>query len=236
MDTERSERAERANKKYTITLVAGGQYTMSPAEVRNQLQPEGTLEECEKYLNLCMAYGADPRQNDLHFIKYRPNDKPKYISGIGFYEKKAQLNPKFRGFGRTEYLVLSKEDGATPEWSEFFLRDFHKKILACKVRVHVEGFAEQEQIVTIEECQSSGPTWKAMPATMLEKTTKVRILRKLFAVEFAGLYTSEEMGTDIEEEARRQQDRIVKEMELKDESEPESDPAAEDEVRAAHGE
>ena len=178
--------------------VAGSseQLNITYGQVNKLICKDATMQECMMFLSICKSVGANPWLKDVHLIKYSANAQPAYVSGIGFFEKKAQLNPKFRGYGSTQWM---NEAG---EWKDVFIANtlgFGKNPIACKASCYVEGYQSvQEQTVTWDESNAGNKTWSKMPSVMIEKVAKVRLLRKLFSAELAGLYTHEERHLQVD--------------------------------------
>lgn len=185
------------------TVGTGEKMTITPGTINRLINKDATLEECHIYLNMCKSYGANPFLKDLHLVKYKgQRDPASYVAGIGFFEKKAQLNPKFKGYGRTCWM---SEKG---EWHEIFIPnklDFGQYPVACKTICYVDGY-EQAQIQTVSWAECYGrkkggevnASWNKQPGVMLEKVAKVRLLRKLFSAELGGLYSEDEMHVEID--------------------------------------
>jgi len=190
-------------EKYQVVSVGTGEKIhLTPGMINRLINPNASLEECIIFAKMCVSYGANPFLKDMHLIKYskEQRDPAAHVAGIGFFEKKAQKNPIFEGYGQTLFM---NEKG---EWLKCFVPknfEFLQYPMACEVSCYVKGYKEiQKQIVTWSECfgrkrdGSINATWNKQPGTMLEKVAKVRLLRKLFSAELGGLYTTEEMHID----------------------------------------
>lgn len=186
-------------KSFEICPVGTGEkMVITPDNINKMINAKATLAECYIYLNMCKSYGANPFLKDLHLVKYSENDPAAFVAGIGFFEKKAQLNPKFKGYKPTRWM---NDKG---DYLECFIPNkigFGIYPLACIVSCYVEGYEEvQIQPVTWDECYGRkkdgkiNSTWKKQPSTMLEKVAKVRLLRKLFSAELGGLYSEDEIN------------------------------------------
>lgn len=195
---------------FDINPVAGEKIQVTPGTIRRLINDKASLEECHVFLNMCVAYRANPFLKDLHLVKYAANSPAAFVAGIGFFEKKAQLNPKFKGYAPTRWM---NDKG---EYHDIFVPNklgFGQYPIACVASCHVEGYEEaQTQPASWDECfaRKSGnepnATWKKQPGTMLEKVAKVRLLRKLFSAELGGLYSTDEMSVTGAVEGKPQDD------------------------------
>jgi len=188
---------------YEIKAVGTGEkLTVHAGTINRLINPHASLEECTIFLNMCRSYGANPFLKDLHLVKYAKDqrDPAEFVAGIGFFEKKAQTNPKFKGYGKTLYM---NDKG---EWKDIFIAKkfgFGQYPVAARAFCYVDGFVEiQERTTGWDECAGKkrdgtvNASWKKQPGVMLEKVAKVRLLRGVFSSELGGLYSIDEMGSD----------------------------------------
>jgi phage recombination protein Bet len=168
--------------------------SMTPVQVKKLLNAEhASVEECMLFLNKCKQYGADPFMNDMYLIKYAKKDKAAFVTSVGFFEKKANANPRFAGFCRTEWL--SNANGKL-QWVDFWVSSIHgKNPVACRASCWIKGYKEpQTFVVNWEENSKNSNTWRSMPSRMLEKVARVGLLRSVLPEDVAGLYLSEEIN------------------------------------------
>ena len=193
--------------------------SMRPIDVKRLLNLQHvTINECHLFLNKCKQYGADPFMNDMHMIKYSEKATAAIVTGVGFFQKKAAANPRFEGYGKTEWLakgegktVLGTEKGHY--WTDFWVPSIHGKYpLACRASCYIKGYKEaqtfvvnwDENVKTKDEWvnkQKTGKktvnsTWDGMPSRMLEKDAIVGLLRQVLPSDLGGLYISEEITGD----------------------------------------
>ena len=175
---------------YQIELFGGKSINLKPADIPRLLRCENaSIQECVLFLKQCQQYGADPFMRDMYIIKY--GSKPaSNVTGVGFFQKKAQQNPNFEGFTPTEWL-----SGQIGKWVQCWIPSLHgKHPLGCRVSCHVKGYREKQTFtVNWEENKKETNTWKGMPSRMLEKVAMVGLLRQTFPADFSGLYIQEEI-------------------------------------------
>lgn len=191
--TEETKETDKWLVPYDIEPVGGNKLTVTVGTVQRMINEHATYSECVLFLRKCQQYGADPLMGDMHLIKYSKDQKdpPAIVAGVGFFEKKAQLNKKFKGYGLT-YWMNSKG-----EWKDVHLDKTPP--LACKKSAFVDGYVNEQWKTThwdeakgLKKDGSLKAIWLKMPATMIEKVCKVRLLRELFSADFGGLYSEDE--------------------------------------------
>lgn len=186
--------------------------SMRPVDVKRLLGIEHVeLNEALLFLNKCKQYGADPYMGDMHMIKYSASSKASIITGVGFFQKKAAVNPRFEGYGKTEWLT--DKDGKI-QWVDFWVPKIHGKYpLACRASCYIKGFKEVQNFVVnwdenvkkkdeYVDRQKTGKkiinaTWDGMPSRMLEKDAIVALLRQVLPNDLGGLYIAEEITGDV---------------------------------------
>ena len=180
---------------FSIATFNGKSITMKPADIPRLLKCEkATIAECVLFLRQCQQYGADPFMRDMYIIKYGNKDAA-IVTGVGFFQKKAQCNPKFEGFCSTEWLSAKAK-----KWVQCWIPSLHGATpLGCRVSCHVKGYREKQTFtVNWEENKKDTNVWRSMPSRMIEKVAMVGLLRQTFPADFAGLYIQEEIDGNID--------------------------------------
>lgn len=175
---------------YQIDLFGGKSISLKPADVKRLLNCEkASITEIVLFLKQCQQYGADPFMRDMYIIKYG-SKAASTVTGVGFFQKKAQNNPRFEGFLPTEFLSLKAK-----KWVQCWIPSIHgNNPLGCRVSCHVKGYREKQSFtVNWEENKKDTPIWRSMPSRMLEKVAMVGLLRQTFPADFSGLYIQEEI-------------------------------------------
>lgn len=177
-------------QEYKIDIFNGAQISLKPADIPRYLKCEkASVEECILFIKTAQRYKADVWMRDMYLIKY--GTKPaSIVTGVGFFQKKAQNNPKFEGFTATEWLSKN-----TKAWVTCWIPSIHGATpLGCRVSCHVKGYREKQTFtVNWEENKKDTPIWRSMPSRMIEKVAMVGLLRQTFPADFAGLYIQEEI-------------------------------------------
>lgn len=179
-----------AQKAWTQTFQLSEKLTMRPIDVKRLLNLEHVeVNEAVLFLKKCQQYGADPFMNDMYMIKYSANATAAIVTGVGFFQKKAAANPRFRGYGKT--LWLSK-DG---KWVDCWIPSLHgQNPMACQASCYIDGYEEKQTFaVNWEENHKNTSIWKSMPSRMLEKNAVVGLLRACLPADLGGLYINEEI-------------------------------------------
>lgn len=207
MGTELTATQKAWNESFKLTPTL----SMRPIDVKRLLNLEHvSINEALLFLNKCKQYGADPFMNDMHMIKYSANATAAIVTGVGFFQKKAAANPRFEGYGKTEWLT---DKNGSPEWVDYWIPKIHGKYpLACRASCYIKGYKEpqsfvvnwDENVKTKDEWvnnQKTGKktvnsTWDGMPSRMLEKDAIVGLLRQVLPSDLGGLYISEEITGD----------------------------------------
>lgn len=130
--------------------------------------------------------GLDPFNREIYMITRK--GKPTIQTGIdGFYKIARRATNASGGTWGVPETLWCGEDG---QWRDVWLS--RKAPAAAKVTVERDGSRFTVVAVT-EEYRAQGPLWDKMPARMIAKCAEALGIRKAFAGETSGLYTSEEM-------------------------------------------
>lgn len=130
--------------------------------------------------------GLDPFNREIYMITRK--GKPTIQTGIdGFYKIANRAARANGGSWGTPETLWCGEDG---QWRDVWLSK--KAPAAAKVTVERDG-SKFTVVAVTEEYKAQGPLWEKMPARMIAKCAEALAIRKAFAGETSGLYTSEEM-------------------------------------------
>lgn len=147
--------------------------------------------------------GLDPVKKQIHFVK-RWDD----MRGCDVWSSQVSID----GF-RAIAEATGKYDGQDePEFS----RDPEDGFLIAKVRVYRKdvgrpfvGVAMWPEFAQTKKNGDPVFMWKKMPYHMLAKCAEALALRKAFPEQLAGLYTPDEMGSDVEPNTNAEKNAAV---------------------------
>ena len=126
---------------------------------------------------ICKQQGLNPFTGDVHFVKYGEQKMQVIVSKYAFL-KRAERNPNYDGFKawveETENDIVAKcevyrKDRKMPIYSEVYLSEYNQ----------------------------GNKMWNEKPKTMIRKVAVVQALREAFADELGGLYSEDEMPSEI---------------------------------------
>lgn len=179
----------------------GGLVTITDVDVKRVLcdNPNVTDSEMKLFVELCKAQKLNPFTREAHLVKYGQNPAT-FIVGKDVFTKRAQRNPRFKGFEAG--LSLSTKDGRMIR-REGSMTLPGEKIVGGWCRVHVDGYeVPMFDEVSFDEYAgrkrdgSLNSTWRGKPGTMIRKVAIVHALREAFPDDLAGLYDSSEMQVE----------------------------------------
>lgn len=177
----------------------GNEIKLTDQTIRNYLcdNPAVTDKEVMLFAALCKGQNLDPFNRDAYLVKYK--DSPaQIITSQDVFVKRAQRNPKFRGFQAGVTVIdpsgqLVQREGSLVVQGDVLVGGW------CKV--YVEGYEHpMYDEVSFDEYSTGRSMWRpaplGKPATMIRKVAKAHALREAFPSDFQGLYCQEEMGVD----------------------------------------
>lgn len=149
-----------------------------------------TTSEIKAYMRLCQAQRLNPFTRDAHLIKYG-NSPAQIVAGKETFTKRAQRNPRFRGY--TAGITVIGGDGKLHRREGSMLIK-GETLIGGWCSVSIEGYEKPMfDEVSLAEYDTGKSNWKRMPATMIRKVAICHALREAFPEDLGGLYGPEEM-------------------------------------------
>lgn len=174
----------------------GQDIEVSEQDVRDLMAANGsnpkifTTSEIKAYMRLCQAQRLNPFTKDAHLIKYG-NSPAQIVAGKETFTKRAQRNPRFRGY--TAGITVIGTDGKLHRREGSMLIK-GEVLIGGWCSVNIEGYEKPMfDEVSLAEYDTGKSNWKRMPATMIRKVAICHALRETFPEDLGGLYGSEEM-------------------------------------------
>jgi phage recombination protein Bet len=161
--------------------------------IKSQIAPEATNEELQLFLYTAKRSGLDPLARQIYCI-HRSVKLPN-----GQYGKKMTVQTSIDGF-----RVIAERSGLYGGQGEpIFEYSPEGEVVSCKVSVYkFKGDVRYEAAVGVAFFSEYAQTdrsgnltglWASKKRIMLQKVAEALALRKAFAQDLSGLYTSEEM-------------------------------------------
>ena len=161
--------------------------------IKSQIAPEATNEELQLFLYTAKRSGLDPLARQIYCI-HRSVKLPN-----GQYGKKMTVQTSIDGF-----RVIAERSGLYGGQGEpIFEYNPEGELVSCKVSVYkFKGDVRYEAAVGVAFFSEYAQTdrsgnlsglWATKKRIMLQKVAEALALRKAFAQDLSGLYTSEEM-------------------------------------------
>ena len=161
--------------------------------IKSQIAPEATNEELQLFLYTAKRSGLDPLARQIYCI-HRSVKLPN-----GQYGKKMTVQTSIDGF-----RVIAERSGLYGGQGEpIFEYNPEGELVSCKVSVYkFKGDVRYEAAVGVAFFSEYAQTdrsgnltglWASKKRIMLQKVAEALALRKAFAQDLSGLYTSEEM-------------------------------------------
>lgn len=149
-----------------------------------------TTSEIKAYMRLCQAQRLNPFTRDAYLIKYG-NSPAQIVAGKETFTKRAQRNPRFRGY--TAGITVIRGDGKLHRREGSMLIK-GETLIGGWCSVSIEGYEKPMfDEVSLAEYDTGKSNWKRMPATMIRKVAICHALREAFPEDLGGLYGPEEM-------------------------------------------
>lgn len=166
------------------------------------VQPQnGTIEECEQFIEICETFGLNPLLNDIVFQKFN-----KRVNFITTRDGLLRVATRQKGYVGAPVANVVKE-GDEFEFIPSEGKVYHKfgtkrgKILGAYAVMQHAVFKPVAVFVDFEEYYNANSglkkggkpnAWDSMPSAMIQKVAEVFVLRRQFPL--GGLYTREEMA------------------------------------------
>jgi phage recombination protein Bet len=187
-----------------------GNVQLSLDIVRNVIAKGKDFTEMEIYsfIKLCQYQRLNPFLGEAHLIKF--GDNVQMVVGIDVFTNRLDEHPMCEGW--TAGLILLKDNNVTERTGTFYLKDYGEKIVGAWFKAQRKDWKREfEWSVTFGEfykeyydkkSQRTKPlkNWAEMPATMIVKCAIASGARKLFTKDFKGVYSSEEIGIETNQE------------------------------------
>lgn len=200
--------------------------TLSPTIIRKYLVNGGgnvTDQEVTMFLNLCRYQHLNPFLREAYLIKFG-NNPATIVTGKEAITKRAMRNPTFAGQqagvvvrdnktgqieNRMGSLVLEGET-LVGGWAKVYVKGY---------QVPIEAAVSFGEYVSTKSDGTVNSQWAKKPATMIRKVALMQALREAFPDDLGGMYSSDEIGVEINEEAMAPVEIDAKEL-------PDADPQA----------
>jgi phage recombination protein Bet len=169
--------------------------------IKSQVAPKATNDELKLFLYQCQRSGLDPLTRQIYCIHRKVNgmDKMTIQTSIDGFRVIADRSGVYAGQGEP---VFVEENG---------------KVIYCKVSVFKFNSSGQRYeaavgVAHMAEYVQQNPMWQKMPHTMISKCAEAVALRKAFPQDLSGLYTSDEIAVNNEEEQNSKPKPVSKEI------------------------
>jgi len=178
----------------------GEKIQLSPAIIKSYLVSGGgnvTDQEVGMFLSMCKFQHLNPFLREAYLIKFGTK-AAQMVVGKDVFLKRAQRNPKFKGFQAG--IIVSTEIGEVVEREGTFKMS-GDTLIGGWARVYVDGntvpfysAVSMDEYVGRKGDGSVNAQWNGKPATMIRKVALSQALREAFPDEMGSLYAPEEMG------------------------------------------
>lgn len=186
-----------------------GQVKLDLDIVRNVIAKGNDISDTEIYsfVKLCQYQRLNPFLGEAHLIKY--GDSAQMVVGIDVFTNRLDEHPKCEGWKAG--LIVECNDKLIEREGTFYRKNKEKIVGAWFKCKRSDWKQEFPWTVTLDEYlktyydKKSGKTktmknWADMPATMIVKCAIASGARKIFTKDFKGVYSNDEIGTEINQE------------------------------------
>lgn len=180
--------------------------------VKTQIAKNATDDELKLFLNQCKRTQLDPFTRQIYFMK-RENKKTgksemTVMASIDGLRLIAERSDKYQGQdgpywcgpdGVWRDVWISKEPPVAAKVG-VFKKEFRQALFGIALwDEYVQKYYNKEKA---KWCLS--PLWEKMPSLMIAKTAEALALRKAFPNDLSGIYTGEEIQTEVEPEQSKE--------------------------------
>ena len=177
----------------------GQEITITDVDMRRVIcdNPNVTDKEMKLFIELCKSQRLNPFIHEAHLIKY--GDKPAtMVVGKDVFLKRAQANPRFKGFKAGIFVIDANGKGKDREGSMVLSGE---KVVGGWAKVYVDGYEEPmydsvgfDEYAGRRRDGSLNAQWAGKPGTMIRKVALVHALREAFPESLQALYDESEMA------------------------------------------
>jgi len=159
--------------------------------------------DIQKFVQVCMATGANPFLNRAYLMKPDPKAPATIVFSKYYFLNVAETNPQFNGY-EAGIIVLSQgkverregtfhlpEDTLIGGWAKVYRKDREKPFVSEVVFDQVAKRKKDGQLTRF---------WREQPANMVRKVALVWALREAFSKQLGGLYEQDEIQADPSKE------------------------------------
>lgn len=190
--------------KYTAD--DGTELSLTDTFIRNVISdnPDVTDREVLLFAALCKSQRLNPLVREAYLVKYG-NRPATMVVGKDVFVKRAQRNPRFRGY-RAGVTVIDR-DGNIERREGSMVGKSTERLIGGWCSVNVEGYDSPmfdevsfDEYAGRKKDNTLNKTWASKPATMIRKVAIVHALREAFPDDLSQLYDASEMGIDEHDE------------------------------------
>ncbi len=178
-----------SNQLAISQLEVNNKVAVTVEDVKKYLCPTANDKEIHMFVQLCRSQNLNPWIREAYLIKYGTGPATMVV-GKDLFTKRAQANPKFKGFNAG--IIVERKNEVLHVEGAFKLPT--DKLLGGWAKVYLDGYQVPiEAVVSMEEYGKQQSSWKTIPATMIRKVALVQALREAFPEELGGLYDEAEI-------------------------------------------
>lgn len=188
--------------KNEIIKTDTGEIILNADIIRNKIATNSNVTDKEIFifLQLCKYRKLNPFVGEAHLVKY--GNKAQQVVGKDVFIKRLNRNPKNEGWN-SGVIIKTKDNKVIEREGTFYLDD--EKLVGAWIKIYIKGWKEphkhtvrlRDYFRTTNDNKAMGQ-WGKMPGVMIEKCCIVAGIRKAFPEEFSGMYTSDEIGIEVD--------------------------------------
>ena len=151
--------------------------------------------EIELFINLCKYQGLNPFIKEAFLVKYDSSKPAQQVTSLGAFMRIADEQPKYEGI--EDGIIVQTADKKIVDRTGCILYP-NETLLGGWARVYrSDRKTPSVARLSLKEYSKGQSTWNQMPATMVNKCSKVASLRKAFPSAYQGLYEEDELKATI---------------------------------------